>query len=108
MRDKRIGVLALQETRLSHTDTDNLNTLFERSLAIFSAIDPANPSGKGVAIVLNKQMTNVGYAKVDIILEGRALMVTVPWHRSPEFAPLNGLKECFSEYLYLLGHLLVF
>ncbi|KAJ7081679.1 hypothetical protein C8R44DRAFT_835768 [Mycena epipterygia] len=51
MRDKRIGILALQETHLSQKDTDNLNSFFERNLAIFSTIDPTSPSGKGVAIV---------------------------------------------------------
>jgi exonuclease III len=83
MRDKHIGVLALQETHLSQTETDNLNNFFERNLAIFSSIDPEilNPSAKGVAIVLNKQMTNVSNVQMDVIIEGRALMLTVPWHR---------------------------
>ncbi|KAJ7212735.1 DNase I-like protein [Mycena rebaudengoi] len=78
MRDKRIGVLALQETYLSQTNTHNLNSFFERNLAIFSTLDPANPGAKGVAIVLNKQMTNAANVKVDVIVEGQAL--TVPWH----------------------------
>ncbi|KAJ7127524.1 Endonuclease/exonuclease/phosphatase, partial [Mycena crocata] len=80
MRDRQIGLMALQETHLSPSDTDSLNSLFERNLSIYSTIDPANPSGKGVAIVLNKQMTNVGNIKAEAIIEGRALMVTVPWH----------------------------
>jgi hypothetical protein len=66
--------------RLILVDTDNLNTLFERSLAIFSTIDPSSPNSKGVVTVLNKQMTNVMNVKSDILVEGRALMISVPWH----------------------------
>jgi exonuclease III len=80
MRDKCIAVLALQETHLTDSERDELNTLFENSLVIHSSMDPSNPGAKGTAIVLNKQLTNVNDVKQDIIIEGRAMMLSVRWH----------------------------
>ena len=58
MRDKKIAVLAVQESHLDETAVDNLNSLFHRRLSIWNSGDPLHPSaGKGVALVLNKGLT---------------------------------------------------
>ncbi|KAJ7931861.1 hypothetical protein B0H13DRAFT_1593855 [Mycena leptocephala] len=80
MHDKRIAVLALQETHLIDCERDKMNTLFENTIVIHSSVDPANPGAKGTAIVLNKRLTNVNDVKQDIIMEGRAVMLSVRWH----------------------------
>ncbi|KAJ7301119.1 hypothetical protein DFH08DRAFT_827828 [Mycena albidolilacea] len=77
IRDNRIGVLALQETHLSSADNDKLNSLF---LVIVSTIDPLHPGAKGTASVLNKRLINVNEVKQDVLIEGRALVLSVNWH----------------------------
>ncbi|KAJ7939101.1 Endonuclease/exonuclease/phosphatase, partial [Mycena leptocephala] len=80
MQDRRIAVLALQETHLTDSERDKLNTLFQNTLVIHSSVDPLNPGAKGTAIVLNKRLTNVTNVKEDILIAVRAMMLTVGWH----------------------------
>ncbi|KAJ8580603.1 DNase I-like protein, partial [Rhizopogon salebrosus TDB-379] len=81
VREKRIAVLAVQETHLTKNEEDNLNEIFQTNLRIISSIDPERPNVAGVAIVLNKKLT----ASKDIITHeikpGRALLVTIPWQK---------------------------
>jgi hypothetical protein len=58
MRNKKIGILALQETHLSPKDVDDVHRLFGKRLQVFATIDPASPQSKGVAIVINKDLSN--------------------------------------------------
>jgi hypothetical protein len=92
IREKRIAVLAVQETHLTKSEEDNLNEIFQTNLHIISSIDPERPNVAGVAIVLNKKLT----ASKDIITHkikpGRALLVTIPWQtlQSPPKRDLLG------------------
>ncbi|KAJ6536326.1 Endonuclease/exonuclease/phosphatase, partial [Mycena capillaripes] len=79
MRDKRIGVLAVQETHLTDSECDNLSKLFENTLLIHSTVDAANPGSKGTAIVLNKRPINVNNVQQETLVEGRAMILTVQW-----------------------------
>lgn len=54
MRDRKIGVMAIQETHLTNTHTDQLHWLFGKRLHIINTIDEDEPNVRGVAIVLNK------------------------------------------------------
>jgi ribonuclease HI/exonuclease III len=80
MRDHKIGVLALQETHLENKHVDQLHTLFSKRLKIFHTINPEEPNSKGVAIVLNKEITNIQNVKTRVLIHGRALLMTLPWH----------------------------
>ncbi|KAJ7310167.1 Endonuclease/exonuclease/phosphatase [Mycena albidolilacea] len=55
MRDRKIGILAVQETDLSPKDVDNIHKIFSKRLRIYATIDPACPQAKEVAIVVNKE-----------------------------------------------------
>jgi exonuclease III len=58
---------------------DNLHILFGKCLQIHFSQGP-NTNAQGVAIVLNKELTNVkGIDQIDII-PGRAILVTFLWH----------------------------
>ncbi|THU83857.1 DNase I-like protein [Dendrothele bispora CBS 962.96] len=82
MRDKRIGILALQETHLTEERRDLVEKLFTRRLKIYISSDPENPTGKsGVAIVLNKELTKISGTKTYEIVPGRALLVQTSLHR---------------------------
>ncbi|KAJ6618104.1 hypothetical protein B0H10DRAFT_2164246 [Mycena sp. CBHHK59/15] len=75
IHDKHIAVLALQETHLTDSERHKLNTLFEKSIVVYSLADPANPAAKGTAI--------------DTLIEGRAIMLTVRWHGDPSLSFLS-------------------
>ena len=87
IRDKKIGVLLLQETHMSKTRHNETQKLFWKRLKIFSSEDPENPTGKGgVVIVLNKaliQTKGQENIKTTEIIPGRALLMSIKY-RPPE------------------------
>jgi len=88
MREQRIGVLAVQEAHLTQDHVDNLHTLFGKRLQIHFLQGP-NTNAQGVAIVLNKELTNVkGIDQIDVI-PGRAMLITLPWHSDLSLTVLN-------------------
>ncbi|KAL1657834.1 Endonuclease/exonuclease/phosphatase, partial [Schizophyllum commune] len=97
MRNERINVLGLQETHLSNEQIAEIREFYHKSLQIFASAerDSANNS-TGVAIVLNKSITNIADTEEHEIIPGRALMVTIHWHGLLRhsilvtYAPANG------------------
>jgi exonuclease III len=79
MREQKIGILALQETHMTEELKDSIETTFKR-LLILSCSDPESPNSKGVAIVLNRDITNCENVKCTSIIPGRAMAVSIPWH----------------------------
>ena len=80
IRDKKIDILAIQESHLNEAALNNLNTFYHKRMRIWNSEDPQNPSaGKGVSIVLNKERTSWAEAKVTDIIPGRALLLELPW-----------------------------
>ncbi|KAJ7018662.1 Endonuclease/exonuclease/phosphatase [Mycena alexandri] len=79
-RDRKIGILALQETHLSPADVDDVHKLFGKRLQVYASIDPASPQSKGVAFVVNREISNIEGIKVEELIPGRALHMTIPWH----------------------------
>ncbi|KAJ7026027.1 hypothetical protein C8F04DRAFT_1190942 [Mycena alexandri] len=82
MREKRIGVLLVQEAHLNDEHRENIEQLFKKTL---KKILPA----RGVAIVLNKQLPNVNGAKTTEIIPGRALLIQTNWHRGEKIKVLG-------------------
>jgi exonuclease III len=80
VREKRIGILAIQETHLDKDLLERLNDTFSGSLSIHISRNPADINSKGVAIVLNKAITNTEGATTTDIIPGRALLIKIPWH----------------------------
>ena len=69
-----------------------LNSQFNRRLKIWNSADPTNPNGgKGIAIILNKQLTSWKEAVIKHIILGRALLMSLPWHR-------NSIVNVFTIY----------
>lgn len=90
MRDNRIGVLAIQEAHLDDAFVDRLHALFGKRLhVVFSSNPERQTQAQGVAIVLNKEITNVKDVKVTVLAHGRAMLVTIPWHNSKVINVLN-------------------
>lgn len=83
IKEKRIGVLAVQETHLSEEHRTSLELLFAKRKKIYISTDPTNPTVKGgVVIILNREITNADGAIVNKIVPGRALLVEVNWHKN--------------------------
>ncbi|KAI0081461.1 DNase I-like protein, partial [Panus rudis PR-1116 ss-1] len=83
IKEDRIGVLALQETHLTNENVDGLHAQYGRRLKILHTSDPDDPSQKaGVAIVLNKDITNIKDIRYTVIVPGRALLLYLPWHKN--------------------------
>jgi exonuclease III len=81
MREQNIGVLAVQETHMTEELQTSIEATFKR-LRIFSSSDPESQNSKGVAIVLNRSITNSDNATCKNVVPGRAISLTLPWHAS--------------------------
>ncbi|KAJ7643414.1 Endonuclease/exonuclease/phosphatase, partial [Mycena polygramma] len=109
MRDRRIGVLVAGETHLTSEQVDEIESSdYGRRLKIFNSIDPDKPNTKGVAVVLNKDLTNIEGVDVRRLIPGRAILVTIPWHGTRThtvlavYAPADSMEEnkAFWDELY--------
>ncbi|KAJ7133771.1 Endonuclease/exonuclease/phosphatase, partial [Mycena crocata] len=90
MREKRVGILITQEAHMDDKRRETVENLFKKSLKVFSSADPENPTGKGgVAIVLNRKLTNVNAVKTFEIIPGRALLLQTNWHRAEKITVLG-------------------
>jgi hypothetical protein len=82
MRDKKIGVLVVQEAHMSDERRDELEKKFHRRLKIFSSADPDKPTEMaGVAVVFNKDILNVENVSAEEIIPGRAMLATFKLRR---------------------------
>ncbi|KAJ7626816.1 hypothetical protein FB45DRAFT_749551, partial [Roridomyces roridus] len=80
VREKRIGIAAIQETHLSPDDVEDIHKLFGKRLQVYATIDPASPQSKGVALIVNKELLPIEQIKTKSVVPGRALHMTIPWH----------------------------
>ncbi|KAF6754033.1 Endonuclease/exonuclease/phosphatase [Ephemerocybe angulata] len=77
IRDQGIGVLALQETHLTEARANDLRARYPR-LHIENTAHPTHDSSRdGVAIVLNKYTTNWSDSKTKVIVEGKAILLSL-------------------------------
>lgn len=89
LRDSKVGVLALQETHMTVDLAVDINALHGSSLHVFHSVNPANANSAGVAFVLNKRKTNIVGAQAWEIVPGRALLLSLPWHKEEVMHILN-------------------
>ncbi|KAG2738232.1 DNase I-like protein, partial [Suillus brevipes Sb2] len=90
MREKKIGILCLQETHLTEEHENQINTLYSRRLRVINSKDRERPgSSAGVAFVLNKELTNTENIEFKEIIPGRALILKTRWHNNEELTILN-------------------
>ncbi|KAJ6468894.1 Endonuclease/exonuclease/phosphatase, partial [Mycena sanguinolenta] len=81
MGEGKIGVLVVSETHMSAEQAVQMQDGFiGKRLHIINSEYPDKPSTKGVAIVLNKDQTNIEGIKVHYLIPGRAILAVLPWH----------------------------
>jgi ribonuclease HI len=76
---QKIGIFCAQESHLTEEQTEAINDL-HKNIKVFSTIDPNQPNTKGVAVAINKKITNAHQAKTTALVPGRALLLEIPWH----------------------------
>ncbi|KAG1870925.1 Endonuclease/exonuclease/phosphatase [Suillus tomentosus] len=90
MREKKIGILCLQETHLTQEHENQINALYSRRLKILNSRDEERPStSAGVAFILNRELTNTDNIELKEIIPGRALALKTQWHNNDELNILN-------------------
>ncbi|KAF5344330.1 hypothetical protein D9758_013248 [Tetrapyrgos nigripes] len=98
VKQKKIGMLLVQETHLTKECKEDLEQRF-RQLKIFFSSDPENATGKaGVAIVLSRRIANVNGTKIVDIVPGRAMQITTNWHKEDKITVLVIYAPNVSEH----------
>ncbi|KAI0037867.1 DNase I-like protein [Auriscalpium vulgare] len=90
MKEQRIGILALQETKLDDEHLEEIESRCRKTLRIFNSKLTENPSASaGVAFALNKETIKTDEASVIPLIEGRALLLKIKWNESENLTILN-------------------
>ena len=82
IRENRIGILAIQETHLTEELAKQFSELFGNNLKLFFSPDPDTRNARGVAIVVNKKLVSTEGIKEHVLVPGRALAISLPWHEN--------------------------
>ncbi|EIW86414.1 DNase I-like protein, partial [Coniophora puteana RWD-64-598 SS2] len=82
IRERRLGILALQESHLPDDDCILLNERYKNSLLITHSSDPCNVTNNGISIVFNKLLVNTDSIETTVLIPGRALCARLKWHNS--------------------------
>ena len=80
IRERKIGLLAVQETHLTDELADQFENLFGNTLLLKFSPDPNTRNARGVAVVINKRIVKTQGIKETVIVPGRAMIITIPWH----------------------------
>ncbi|KAF5335924.1 hypothetical protein D9758_018332 [Tetrapyrgos nigripes] len=80
VRQKRIGVLLVQEAHMDERRRQKVQDKFSKRLVIRCSADPDSPRARGgVAIVLNKDLVDSEILEETEIIPGRALLIRMHW-----------------------------
>ncbi|KAJ7653867.1 hypothetical protein B0H17DRAFT_1214525 [Mycena rosella] len=56
------------------------DSFMNKRLKLYNYEYPDNPAAKGVAIVLNREITNTEGVKIHYLIPGKAMLAVIPWH----------------------------
>ena len=107
MKQRKIAVLAIQETHPSEDTQRTVQRKFQNSLQIYHSADPDEPGIRnGVSIAVNKRLVKAANIETRTIIEGRAMSIEIPWNGEDKlrimnvYAPAkNNEKAAFWEQL---------
>jgi len=90
MRDQKIGILCIQESHLCPEHMTQIDNLYAQRLKVMNSSNPDCPgSSAGIAFVLNKEITNTENATLQVIIPGRAAILSINWHNNKKLKILN-------------------
>ena len=107
MKQRKIAVLAIQESHPNEETQRTVQRRFQNSLQIYHSADPDEPGSRnGVSIAVNKRLVKTANLETRTIMEGRAMSIEVPWNGEDTlrimnvYAPAkNNEKAAFWEQL---------
>ncbi|KAJ7622328.1 Endonuclease/exonuclease/phosphatase, partial [Roridomyces roridus] len=100
--DEKIGILIVGETHLSPAQASEIkdDAILSKRIELLHSAHPTNPTAScGVAIVLNRELTNTKGVSFHNLIPGRALLAKIPWHGKRTvtvlgvYAPANSDEE---------------
>ncbi|KAJ3837975.1 hypothetical protein F5878DRAFT_652313 [Lentinula raphanica] len=80
MRDERVGILVVGEAHLNAQRLDEISRITESRMKIMYSAREDTPNAAGVAVVLNKNRTNVQGIIMHEIVAGYAIQIETNWH----------------------------
>ena len=90
MKKERIAILAIQETHLDETYTQEILRAFGKRLVIHNSQLENNPrSSAGVAFVLNKELIKTDQVRTFELAKGRAIAIKLTWINNEEATLIN-------------------
>ena len=90
VRDKKLGVLAIQESHLTEEDIKTIHDLYGRRLFVLNSQDPtAASAARGVAFVLNREIVDIKNANLTEHIPGRAATLKMKWHADTDITITN-------------------
>ncbi|KAJ7152497.1 Endonuclease/exonuclease/phosphatase, partial [Mycena filopes] len=99
MFDEKVGILAAGETHLTDAQVDEIEKVYKQRLRVFNSIDVDHPNKSGVAVIINRELTNTEGITVRRLIPGRAILLTIPWHNKRTltvlavYAPADSMAE---------------
>jgi exonuclease III len=88
LREKKIGILALQETHMTNELDAKISSLFGKRIVAMHSKDENAPNSKGVSIVVNRELLDTDGIESTEIVAGRALLASIPWHNNEKLTVL--------------------
>ncbi|KAJ6506686.1 Endonuclease/exonuclease/phosphatase [Mycena sanguinolenta] len=85
-----IGIMALQETHLDQPAADQFDDIYQSWFKLLFSSHPENPTATaGVGFILNKKLIDTEHVLTYDLVPGRAIMISVPWHKGEVLTVLN-------------------
>ncbi|PPR05242.1 hypothetical protein CVT24_010458 [Panaeolus cyanescens] len=78
MRDKKLGIGAIQEMHLTEEKQEELEKRFPR-LKLINSWDQERPNLKGVVICINRQLMRANETTSMDLIPERAIITSIPW-----------------------------
>ena len=90
MKNRKIAVLALQETHPTEETQHTIQRRFQNTLRVDHSVDPDEPSTRnGTSIVINKRLIKTADVNTRTIVEGRVTMTELPWNGEDTLRIMN-------------------
>lgn len=90
LREKRIAILAVQESHLTEERMKQINGLFEATMKIIGTADEENATGaRGVAFAINKRILDPDQITMETVVEGRAAILEFRWSSERKLRLMN-------------------
>ena len=89
MREKGMGILAVQEAHMTDELATQFEGMFGNKFALVHSPDPATRNARGVAFVLNKKLLCTDGIRSEVLVLGRALLISTAWKNDTRFNILN-------------------